>query len=232
MSETLISYAIAPSAAVDGKDIKGFIGGPFKTFKEALGFHGDKEGDYLVRIEVTSSFINYCLISVWREGRWSDFPKMSGDNMEDSKTKFLGKTTKGPSEDLDTFANPCSQNDGVLHIWTDEFTCHCPVTGQPDFAHFHLWYIPDQICVELKALKLYLWTFRDRGAFHEKVTGEILEKLVSVLNPRFMHLVMKFGVRGGLYTNVSRTYRSKEWVPSIPLTVEVSDDGVKTFVTV
>lgn len=147
--------------------------------------------------------------------------------MEEPKTRFLGKTTKGPSEDLDFFENPCPETDGILHIWTDEFTCFCPVTGQPDFAEFELWYIPDKICVELKSLKLYLWTFRDRGAFHERVAGEMKDKLVGFLKPRFLHLVMKFGVRGGLYTNVTRTYKNPEWKAVTPVSLKVSEDGVE-----
>jgi 7-cyano-7-deazaguanine reductase len=95
-----------------------------------------------------------------------------------------------------------------------EFTCLCPKTGQPDFATLHLEYIPDQLCVELKSLKLYVWSFRDEGAFHEDVTNRILDDLVSACQPRFMRLRAEFGVRGGIYTDVVVEHRQPGWTPA------------------
>ena len=92
-----------------------------------------------------------------------------------------------------------------------EFTCLCPMTGQPDFATLSLEYIPDRLCVELKSLKLYVWSYRDEGAFHEAVTNRILEDLVSTTRPRFMRLTAKFNVRGGIYTSVVAEHRKRGW---------------------
>ncbi len=119
-----------------------------------------------------------------------------------------------PSKTLDTFPNPNPQRDYSIKIDMPEFTCLCPMTGQPDFATLHLQYIPDQLCVELKALKLYIWSFRDEGAFHEAVTNQMLEDLVAALNPRFMRLSGKFNVRGGIYTDVVVEHRAEGWTPS------------------
>jgi len=92
-----------------------------------------------------------------------------------------------------------------------EFTCLCPLTGQPDFATLSLEYIPDRRCVELKSLKLYVWSFRDRGEFHEAVTNRILEDLVKATQPRFMRLTAKFNVRGGIYTSIVVEHRMRGW---------------------
>ena len=92
-----------------------------------------------------------------------------------------------------------------------EFTCLCPKTGQPDFATLKLEYVPDQLCVELKSLKLYIWSFRDRGCFHEAVTNEILEHLAGATAPRFMRLTAEFFVRGGIYTTVVAQHRAPGW---------------------
>jgi 7-cyano-7-deazaguanine reductase len=92
-----------------------------------------------------------------------------------------------------------------------EFTCLCPKTGQPDFAELDLEYVPDQRGVELKSLKMYIWSFRDEGAFHEDVTNQILDKLVSVCQPRFMRLTAEFNVRGGVYTTVVAEHRDPAW---------------------
>lgn len=120
----------------------------------------------------------------------------------------------GPSADhLDTFENPHSNRDYVIRIRMPEFTCLCPKTGQPDFATLHLEYIPDQFCVELKALKLYIWSYRNSGAFHEDVTNKILNDLVSVTRPRFMRLTADFNVRGGVYTDVVAEHRAADWQP-------------------
>jgi 7-cyano-7-deazaguanine reductase len=98
-----------------------------------------------------------------------------------------------------------------------EFTCLCPKTGQPDFATMKLEYVPDERCVELKSLKLYIWSFRDRGAFHEAVTNEILRELVAATSPRFLRLGAEFNVRGGIYTTVVAEHRKAGWEPPAPV---------------
>jgi 7-cyano-7-deazaguanine reductase len=95
----------------------------------------------------------------------------------------------------------------------------CPKTGQPDFATLELEYVPNELCVELKSLKLYIWSFRDRGAFHEAVTNEILQDLVKATAPRFMRLLAKFNVRGGIYTSVVAEHRAAGWLPATPVTL-------------
>ena len=117
-----------------------------------------------------------------------------------------------PSKSLETFENPMPERDYTIRIDIPEFTCLCPKTGQPDFATLHLEYVPDQACVELKALKLYVWAFREEGAFHEKVTNTILDDLVAACTPRFMRLTAKFNVRGGIYTSVIAEHRNPSWV--------------------
>ena len=121
-------------------------------------------------------------------------------------------TTK-PSIDLETFPNPAPERDYTIRMTLPEFTCLCPKTGQPDFATLKLEYVPDQRCVELKSLKLYIWSFRDRGAFHEAVTNELLAHLVAVTAPRFMRLTADFNVRGGVYTTVVAQHRAPDWTP-------------------
>ena len=107
-----------------------------------------------------------------------------------------------PTKSLDTFSNPHPGRDYVITFDTAEFTCLCPLTGQPDFAHIVIEYIPDELCVELKSLKLYLWSYRDEGAFHEAVTNRILDDLVAALKPRRMQVEGDFFVRGGIHTVV------------------------------
>ena len=118
-----------------------------------------------------------------------------------------------PSKILEVFDNPNVERDFVIRIDIPEFTCLCPKTGQPDFATLHLEYIADKQCVELKTLKNYIWSFRNEGAFHEAVTNQILDDLVSVLDPRFMRLKAIFNVRGGIYTTVESEHRQKNWLP-------------------
>ncbi|MBT3203003.1 MAG: NADPH-dependent 7-cyano-7-deazaguanine reductase QueF [Gammaproteobacteria bacterium] len=125
-------------------------------------------------------------------------------------------TTK-PSKTLDTFDNPKSDRDFTIRIDTPEFTCLCPMTGQPDFATLKLEYIPDKLCVELKSFKLYVWSYRDEGAFHEAVTNQILDDLVKATSPRFMRLTAKFNVRGGVYTDVIAEHQADGWVPPVPV---------------
>ena len=114
---------------------------------------------------------------------------------------------------LETFANPAPERDYTIRMTLPEFTCLCPRTGQPDFATMKLDYVPDERCVELKSLKLYIWSFRDRGTFHEAVTNEILRELVEAIAPRFMRLVAEFNVRGGIYTTVVAEHRKPGWEP-------------------
>jgi 7-cyano-7-deazaguanine reductase len=119
-----------------------------------------------------------------------------------------------PSKTLETFDNPQPGRDTHIHIEIPEFTCLCPKTGQPDFATLFLDYIPDRRCVELKSLKLYIWSFRDEGHFHEDVTNRILDDLVGAAEPRFMRLTAKFYVRGGIFTNVVAEHRKAGWEPA------------------
>ena len=119
-----------------------------------------------------------------------------------------------PSKDLETFDNPQPERDYTIRIRIPEFTCLCPKTGQPDFATLLLEYVPDKLCVELKSLKLYVWAFREQGAFHEAVTNEILDDLAQLTEPRFMRLTADFNVRGGIYTTVVAEHRAKDWTPA------------------
>ncbi|MEO1765717.1 preQ(1) synthase [Thiobacter aerophilum] len=118
-----------------------------------------------------------------------------------------------PSKSLETFDNPYPDRDYHIHMEIPEFTCLCPKTGQPDFATLFLDYIPDHKCVELKSLKLYIWSYRNEGAFHEAVTNRILDDLVTATQPRFMRLTAKFYVRGGIFTNVVAEYHRPGWQP-------------------
>ncbi len=115
------------------------------------------------------------------------------------------------STDFYTFDNPQPERDYTIRIRVPEFTCLCPKTGQPDFATLHIEYVPDRLCVELKSLKLYIWSYRDQGAFHEAVTNQILEDLVKACAPRFMRIRAEFNVRGGIYTTVVAEHRAPGW---------------------
>jgi 7-cyano-7-deazaguanine reductase len=119
-----------------------------------------------------------------------------------------------PSKSLDTFPNPASVRDYRIHMQIPEFTCLCPMTGQPDFATLFLDYIPDRKCVELKSLKLYVWSFRNEGAFHEAVTNRILDDLVKAVAPRYMRLTARFFVRGGIFSTIAAEHRKKGWKPA------------------
>ncbi|MGD2130247.1 MAG: preQ(1) synthase [Lysobacterales bacterium] len=116
-----------------------------------------------------------------------------------------------PSKQLEVFPNPKRSRDYTIRIESPEFTCLCPKTGQPDFATLTLEYIPEDTCVELKSWKLYLWSFRDEGAFHEAVTNEILDHLVAAIDPRFARLTAVFNVRGGVYTTVTAEHHAEGW---------------------
>ena len=124
-----------------------------------------------------------------------------------------------PTSDLETFANPRPEHDYTIRMRIPEFTCLCPKTGQPDFATLELEYVPDRSCVELKSLKLYIWSFRDRGAFHEAVTNEIADHLARTLSPRFLRLQARFKVRGGIHTRVIVERRQPGWIPAEPITL-------------
>lgn len=119
-----------------------------------------------------------------------------------------------PSKKLETFPNPAPERDYRIRMEIPEFTCLCPLTGQPDFATLELEYIPDRTCVELKSLKLYVWSYRDRGEFHEAVTNRILEDLVRATRPRYMRLTARFNVRGGIATTVVAEHRKRGWTPA------------------
>ena len=118
-----------------------------------------------------------------------------------------------PAKKLETFPNPTPTRDYHIHMEIPEFTCLCPKTGQPDFATLILDYIPDKKCIELKSLKLYIWSYRDEGAFHEAVTNRILDDLAAAVKPRYMRLTAKFYVRGGIFTNVVVEHRKAGWEP-------------------
>ncbi|MBK1693429.1 NADPH-dependent 7-cyano-7-deazaguanine reductase QueF [Chromatium weissei] len=122
-----------------------------------------------------------------------------------------------PSKTLETFPNPQQERDYTIRMRIPEFTCLCPKTGQPDFAELRLEYVPDRSCIELKALKNYIWSYRNEGAFHEAITNRILNDLVATIAPRFMRLTAEFNVRGGIYTIVSAEHRAVGWEPSTPV---------------
>src|SRR3977135_2857453 len=125
----------------------------------------------------------------------------------------LHMAKSAPSKDLQVFANPSPKRDYVIQFQIPEFTCTCPLTGQPDFAHFTIEMVADALCVELKSLKLYFWSYRNVGAFHEKVTNEILDDIVAAARPRFVRISARWNVRGGIYTNVVAEHRKKGWRP-------------------
>jgi len=121
------------------------------------------------------------------------------------------------STSLEIFTNPAPERDYTIRMTIPEFSCLCPKTGQPDFATLKLEYVPDERCVELKSLKLYIWSFRNRGAFHEAVTNEILGDLVAATSPRFIRLVAEFNVRGGIYTTIVAEHRRPGWQSPAPV---------------
>jgi 7-cyano-7-deazaguanine reductase len=132
--------------------------------------------------------------------------------------RALGADT-APNRDLETFPNPAPDTDYTIRIRIPEFTCLCPKTGQPDFAEILLEYVPDQRCIELKSLKLYMWSFRNEGAFHEAVTNRMLADLRDRLEPRFIRISADFNVRGGIYTTVVAEHRQGGWTapPAVAL---------------
>ncbi|MEZ5582292.1 MAG: preQ(1) synthase [Candidatus Competibacteraceae bacterium] len=127
-----------------------------------------------------------------------------------------------PSPQLETFPNPQTARDYTIRMRVPEFTCLCPKTGQPDFATLTIDYVPDHLCIELKALKLYIWSYRHVGAFHEAVINQILDDLVATCQPRFVRITGEFNVRGGIYTTVIAEHRHPNWAPLTPITLPVA----------
>jgi 7-cyano-7-deazaguanine reductase len=124
--------------------------------------------------------------------------------------------------------NPTPTRDFLIHMEIPEFTCLCPMTGQPDFATLVLDYVPDRTCVELKSLKLYVWSFRDEGAFHEAVTNLMLDDVVRAIRPRFARLVSRFAVRGGIFTTVVAEHRKRGWKSAIEIPAVTMARAVNT----
>ena len=131
-----------------------------------------------------------------------------------SEMKHLGQKSQQPQHpdeaELDTFANPAPGRDFVITLDCPEFTSLCPITGQPDFAHMIIQYIPNELCIESKALKLYLGSFRNIGSFHEAVTNRILDDLVEALQPKWMEVIGDFSVRGGISICINAQHGRKE----------------------
>ena len=132
------------------------------------------------------------------------------------------------SKVLETFPNPSPGRDYAIHMQIPEFTCLCPKTGQPDFATLILDYVPDALCVELKSLKLYVWSYRNEGAFHEAVTNKILDDLTKATAPRFMRLTAKFFVRGGIFTTVVAEQRKPGWAAPVRVDLTQFDSQPST----
>ena len=135
--------------------------------------------------------------------------------------------SSSPTKELEIFSNPAPARDYHIHMEIPEFTCLCPKTGQPDFATLILDYIPDRKCIELKSLKLYIWSYRNDEAFHEAVTNRIVDDLISVLKPRYLRLTAKFYVRGGIFTNIVAEHRKRGWKP-LPLVELVKFESQST----
>ena len=133
-----------------------------------------------------------------------------------------------PSKQLHVFANPAAGRDYLIRFELPEFTCLCPLTGQPDFAQFRIEMVCDRLCVELKSLKMYFWSYRNEGAFHEKVTNTILDDIVKATAPRFIRITAKWYVRGGIYTNVVAEHRKKGWKPQplVQLPAHAAETGL------
>ena len=128
-------------------------------------------------------------------------------NSDLTNLTHLGQETSRPSKQLEAFPNRHPERDYTVTLVTDEFTCVCPATGQPDFAKITINYVPDQRIVESKSLKLYFWSFRDEGVFHEHVTNVILDDLVAILEPRCCEVIAEFGVRGGIAITIRADYK-------------------------
>ncbi|MBK6864056.1 MAG: NADPH-dependent 7-cyano-7-deazaguanine reductase QueF [Ideonella sp.] len=131
-----------------------------------------------------------------------------------------------PSKELHVFPNPAPERDYVIEFQLPEFTCNCPLTGQPDFAHFTIQMVADRLCVELKSLKLYFWSYRNEGAFHEAVTNTVLDDIVRATDARFVRVTAKWYVRGGIYTSIVAEHRKKGWKPQPR--IELPSHGAQT----
>jgi len=134
-----------------------------------------------------------------------------------------------PSKKIDIFKNPNPERDYLVHFEIPEFTCLCPLTGQPDFALLVIDYIPDRSNIELRSLKQYMWSFRDEGAFHEAVTNRILDDLAKAIKPRFMRLTARWYVRGGIFTTVVAEHRKRGWKASITLEPPAANRAPPSF---
>jgi 7-cyano-7-deazaguanine reductase len=133
--------------------------------------------------------------------------KLAGLEKESERGKVGFAMSTKPSKKLETFANPRPEREYEIDMECPEFTCVCPRTGQPDFATIRISYVPDRLCVELKSLKLYLWSYRDEGTFHEAVVNRILDDFVEACRPKRLTVIGDFNVRGGIHTTVTATYR-------------------------
>jgi 7-cyano-7-deazaguanine reductase len=129
-----------------------------------------------------------------------------------------------PSKELQVFANPSPGRDYLIEFQLPEFTCLCPLTGQPDFAHFTIDIVANKLCVELKSLKLYFWSYRNEGVFHEAVTNRVLDDIVRAIDPRFIRVSAKWYVRGGIATNVVAVHRKKGWKPAARIELPATRD--------
>jgi 7-cyano-7-deazaguanine reductase len=169
--------------------------------------------------------------------RHHTMPKKENTSMKRAKSlsakdaigglRQLGAQPVAPARrSLETFPNPARQRDYLIHMQIPEFTCRCPKTGQPDFATLFLDYVADRSCIELKSLKLYIWSFRDEGKFHEAVANEILDDVVGAIAPRFARLTAKFWVRGGIFTTVVAEHRAKGWKGAVPALQGARDSSV------
>ena len=130
-----------------------------------------------------------------------------------------------PQQRLDVFANPNPDRDYLIQFVVPEFTCNCPLTGQPDFAHFTIEMVADALCIELKSLKLYFWSYRDVGAFHEHVTNAIVDDIVAASSPRFVRVVARWNVRGGITTSVVAEHRKPGWTPADPVVLPLDGEA-------
>ena len=130
-----------------------------------------------------------------------------------------------PTKDLEIFSNPAPARDYQIHMEIPEFTCLCPKTGQPDFATLILDYIPDSKCIELKSLKLYIWSYRNDEAFHEAVTNQIVDEMVARTDPRYLRLTARWLVRRGLHTTVVAEHRKPGWAPGPGTPVALAASG-------
>ncbi len=140
--------------------------------------------------------------------------KRASAKPQSSQRQAPATAPSAPSKDLQVFPNPAPERDYVIRFDVPEFTCHCPLTGQPDFAHFTIEIVADQLCVELKSLKMYFWAYRNEGAFHEKVTNTICDDIVRAIAPRYLRIHADWFVRGGIRTFVTVEHRKRGWKPA------------------